>query len=131
MAKKGGFERQLPSEHLAERTKEQLADVERQEEAKRKEARALAAFDWFLKQENGRIVWSWLFNRCGYNKPVLMRMAGGDIAPLSTEAAAAQREVYRDLRKMILVPELLAAAEFEAEFEAEFGVVKKENEGEK
>ncbi len=116
MAKKGGFERTLPSEHQAARAKEQIADIERAEEAKRKEALVLAAFDWFLKQENGRVVWAWFFNRCGYNKPVLMRMAGGDIAPLSTEAAAAQREIYRDLRKMILSPELLAAAEFEAEF---------------
>ncbi len=119
MAKKGGFERTLPSQHEAERTKEQIADVERQEEAKRKEARVLAAFDWILKQENGRIVWSWLFARCGYNKAVLLRAAGGDVAPLSTECAAAQREVYRDLRKMILAPELLCAAEFEAEFGVE------------
>ncbi len=124
---KKGFDRQLPSEHLAERTKEQTADVERLEEAKRKEARVLAAFDWILKQENGRIVWAWLFNRCGYNKAVLLRAAGGDVAPLSTECAAAQREVYRDLRKMILVPDLLCAAEFEAEF----GIVKTEDKGEK
>jgi hypothetical protein len=128
MAKKGGtgFTRALPSEHLAARTKEQADDVVRQEEAKRKEARILAAFDWILKQENGRIVWAWLFARCGYNKAVLLRAAGGDVAPLSTECAAAQREVYRDLRKMIATPELLAAAEFEAEF----GVVRSK-EGEK
>lgn len=113
------FERELPSEHLAARAEEQVKDVERAEEAKRKEARILAAFDWFLKQENGRIVWAWLFGRCGYNKAVLLRTAGGDVAPLSTECAAAQREVYRDLRKMILAPELLAAAEFEAEFGVE------------
>lgn len=127
MAKKG-FDRTLPSEHERARQSLEKAAVERDEEIKRKEARKLAAFDWLLQQENGRIVWAWLFERCGYNKPVLMRMAGGDIAPVSTECAAAQREVYRDLRKMISAPELLAAAEFEAEF----GVAKsKKLEGEK
>jgi len=115
MAKKG-FVRELPSAHAAVRAQLDLDAAAREEERKRKAARVLAAFDWLLKQEDGRVVWGWLFDRCGYNKPVLMRIASGDVAPLSTECAAAQREVYRDLRKMISAPELLAQAEYEAEF---------------
>ena len=114
MAKKG-FVRTLPSQHEVERTQEQSNDLARAEEAKRQSARRLAAFDWLLKQENGRIVWAWLFDRCGYNKPTLMRMASGDVAPLSTECVSAQRQVYLDLRTMV-APELLAAAEYAAEF---------------
>lgn len=115
MPAKKGFERTLPSDHETERLEHERAEQERGREARRQEARKLAAFDWLLKQENGRIVWAWLFDRCGYNKPVLMKMAGGDIAPISTECAAAQREIYRDLRRMV-PPELLAQAEYEAEF---------------
>ncbi len=86
------------------------------EEYRRKEARVRTAFDDLLKSEGGRLVWGWIFDRCGYNKAILLRAAGGDVAPISTECAAAQREVYRDLRKMISAPELLAQAEYEAEF---------------
>lgn len=127
MAGKKGFVRELPSVHAAAKSQAQIDQAKRDEEAARKKARVLAAFDWLLKQEDGRIVWGWLFERCGYNKPVLMRMAGGDVAPLSTECAAAQREVYRDLRKMISAPELLA----QAEYEAEFGVKPVQDKGEK
>ena len=109
-------DRPLPSQHEdARKAGEQMA-LDREEEKKRQEARILAAFDWMLKQENGRLVWAWFFNRCGYNKTALLRMASGDVAPLSTECLAAQREVYLAARKMISAPELLAAAEFEAEF---------------
>lgn len=127
MAKKG-FVRSLPSEHEKDRAQQEIDDLARAGEARRQEARKLAAFDWLLKHENGRIVWGWLFDRCGYNKPVLMRMAGGDIAPLSTEAAAAQREVYRDARRLV-PPDLLS----QAEYEAEFGVkpIKNEKKGDK
>lgn len=126
MAKKMGADRQLPSQHEKERAQREIEDLARATEARRQETRRLAAFDWMLKQENGRVVWAWLFDRCGYNKPVLMRMAGGDIAPLSTEAAAAQREVYRDMRRLVS-PELLA----QAEYEAEFGVKQTDKKGEK
>lgn len=128
MAKKG-LDRSLPSAHAAVRTQLDLDRAVQDEERRRKAARLLMAFDSLLKTEDGRIVWGWFFDRCGYNKPVLMRVAGGDVAPLSTECAAAQREVYRDARKMISAPELLA----QAEYEAEFGVkpVKTETKGEK
>lgn len=126
MAKKG-FERQLPSEHADEAAKTAATYDAMKEERMRKVARVLQAFDALLKTEDGRIVWGWLFDRCGYNKPILLRTAGGDVAPISTECAAAQREVYRDLRKMISAPELLA----QAEYEAEFGVKPQTDKGEK
>ena len=77
------------------------------------------AFDWLLKQENGRIVWAKIFDLCGYNKSSLSYFAGGDVAPLKTDCKEAQRLIYMELRKMVS-PDLLA----KAEFEAEFGVVK-------
>lgn len=107
--------RELPSEHEANRARN-AADVARErEEAQRQAARLRAAVDALLKTEEGRLVWGWFFERCGYNKPVLMRLAGGDVAPLSTEALAAQREVYVAARKLA-TPELLARAEYETEF---------------
>ncbi len=118
------FERALPSQHEDARKAGEKAALNCEEEMRRKEARVLAAFDWLLKQEDGRIVWAWFFNRCGYNKTALLRLASGDVAPLSTECLAAQREVYLAARKMISAPELLCAAEFEAEF----GVVLKKDE---
>jgi len=110
------FERPLPSD--AQKDNEALIAKHQaeKEEAIAREARVRAAFDWILQQENGRIVWAWLFERCGWAKPVLMRTAGGDVAPLSTECLAAQREVYREMRKMVPTPEFLAAVEFMAEF---------------
>lgn len=131
MAKKGGFVRRLPSAHMADTANIEAAMVAQNEEKRRKEARVLAAFDWLLKQENGRVVWGWLFSRCGYNKPVLMRVAGGDVAPLSTDCAAAQREVYREMRLMISAPELLAQAEYEAEFGVKPAPVNEDKKGEK
>ena len=113
---KSRYERPLPSEAKEEKSIGAIEDELIVEDAKRRESRKRMAFHWLLQQENGRIVWAWLFERCGYNKPVLMRAAGGDVAPLSTECLAAQREVYRELRKMISSPDLLAAAEYEAEF---------------
>lgn len=116
MAFKKAPGRDIPSNHEAVRLALEADKRKQDEERNRKAARVLAAFDWILKQEDGRIVWGWLFERCGYNKAILLRAAGGDVAPISTECAAAQREVYRDLRKMISAPELLAQAEYEAEF---------------
>ena len=118
------FERALPSQHEDARKAGEKMALDREEEIRRKEARVLAAFDWLLKQEDGRLVWAWFFNRCGYNKTALLRLASGDVAVLSTECLAAQREVYLAARKMISAPELLAAAEFEAEF----GIVLKKDE---
>jgi hypothetical protein len=105
----------LPSEHEADRLKVQEFAAAQEDLAKREEARLCGAVDEVLKNPQLRPLWSFLFKRCHYAGPVLMRMAGGDIAPISTEVAAAQREVYRDLRKMA-APELLNKAEFEAEF---------------
>lgn len=109
------FERPLPSDHQKDREAAAKLAQDREEARKREEARVLAAFDFMAKNEHGRVVWKWLFERCGYNKPVLMRQAGGDIAPLSTECMAAIREVYRDVRKLV-GPEVLASVELEAEF---------------
>lgn len=119
--------KQLPSEHQAERIKAEQEINKAIEERQRQEARERAAFDWLLKQENGRIVWGVIFRLCGYNKPSLSFFAAGDVAPLKTECKDAQRIVYLELRKMV-PPELLA----QAEYEAEFGVKPQTNEkGEK
>jgi hypothetical protein len=112
---KGEFRRPLPSQRAAERLIEAGEAQAAEEAGRRKEARLLRAFDWLLRQENGRLVWAWLFDRCGYNKPGLLRLPGGDVAALSTECVAAQREIYRELRKKV-PPELLAKVEYEAEF---------------
>ena len=57
----------------------------------------------------------------------IAQAAGGDVAPLSTECLAAQREIYREMRKMVLTPEFLTAVEHFAEF----GSVVKTDKGEK
>lgn len=106
-----------PSDHLLARERAAQDDVLQKEAAKRREDRLRAAFDWLLRQENGRLVAGWLFDRCGYNRPTLMRRSSdGEVATLSTECLSAQRQVYLDFRKMVSAPELLAAAEYEAEF---------------
>lgn len=107
----------LPSSHEKDRLRKEQTEQEQALARRRRDARERQAFDWLLKQENGRIFWAWFFRRCGYNKTILMRLSGGDVAPLSTEALAAIREVYLDARKMIESPEVLSKAEFEAEFE--------------
>lgn len=107
--------KQLPSEHEAAR-KQAEQDINKAiEDRQRQEARERAAFDWLLKQENGRIVWSVIFRLCGYNKPSLSFFSSGDVAPMKTECKDAQRVVYLELRKMV-PPELLSQAEYEAEF---------------
>jgi len=107
--------RQLPSDHEKERVDAEKAEQLQREARQRKAAQLRQAVDWMLRDERGRLVWAWLFDRCGYNKPILMRAAGGDVLPLSTEALAAIREVYRDARKLAL-PDILARTEYEAEF---------------
>lgn len=107
--------RPLPSEHETARMTQQVSEQTRREEEARQTARLRNAFDWLLKQENGRLVWAWLFLRCGYNKSILAYFTHGDVAPIKTEVLAAVRELYLDLRKLV-PPELLAKAEYEAEF---------------
>lgn len=74
------------------------------------------AVDVVLSTEEGRLLWAYLFNDCGYNRSVLrISRTTGDLAPLSTEAAAAQRDVYVRLRNLPTHRDLLTAAEELAE----------------
>lgn len=119
MAKGEGFARSLPSEHEAQRAQDAKAMREAAEKRQAEEARVLQAFEKVLRTEEGKVVWKWLFDRCGYNKTTLMRTAGGDVAPLSTECLSAVRNVYLDARKMPNRETLMIAEMF-----AEFGDVK-------
>lgn len=104
-----------PAEHQAQRERAEEAEREAQQRAQDEAARVRRAVARILDTDDGRVFWKLLFDRCGWVKPVLMRgTVGGDISPVSTEAAAAQREVYRELRKLA-PPDLLARAEFFAE----------------
>lgn len=107
--------RLLPSEHEAARTDREKEQADAVDAKQRAEVRLRAVVDSFLKSEEGRLLWAHIFNLCGYSKSSLTRMAGGDIAPMSTECKEAQRLVYIELRKLA-TPELLSSAEFFAEF---------------
>ena len=109
------MKRQLPSQHEATRLTQESGERAAAEARQREAGRVRQAFDWLLKQENGRIVWAKIFDLCGYNKSSLSYFAGGDVAPLKTDCKEAQRLIYMELRKMVS-PDLLAKAEFEAEF---------------
>ena len=114
-APKEKFSRPLPSEHAAAASAAETARLAEAEEKRRKEGRLRQAFDWLLRQENGRLVWAKIFDLCGYNKSSLAYFAAGDVAPMKTECKEAQRLIYMDLRKLV-PPELLVEAEYEAEF---------------
>lgn len=69
------------------------------------------SFDKILVTEEGQIVWGFLYRVLGADRPVLrISRVTGDLAPLSTEAAAALRDVYTELRR-IPERELMLAAE--------------------
>lgn len=52
-----------------------------------------------LRTDEGKDLWAWLFHTCGYNRSSLrISRVTGDLAPLSIEAAAAQRDIYVELR---------------------------------
>ncbi len=73
------------------------------------------AFDKVLRTEEGQIVWGYLHNRLGWNSPVLrISRNTGDLAPLSTECAAALRDTYLEMRR-IPERELVVKAEELAE----------------
>ena len=73
------------------------------------------AFNKVLRTEEGQIVWGYLHEMLGWNKPVLrISRATGDLAPLSTEAAAALRDTYLEMRR-IPERELVIKAEEVAE----------------
>ncbi len=73
------------------------------------------AVDAVLRTEEGRTVWAALFRLCRYNQfSVRISRATGDLAPISTEAAAAQRDIYVEMRRWPS-RELLIAAENLAE----------------
>ncbi len=69
-----------------------------------------SAADAVLRTEAGRKLWGLLAKRLGYFQSTMVRVRGGDIAPLSTEALSAMRDVYLDFRTLPTY-ELLAAAE--------------------
>ena len=119
------FQRPLPSQHETDRLRRQTEAETEQDARKRRDNELRRAVDFLLKNDQGRIFWSYLFNICGYNKPSLTRFAGnGDVAPMSTECKDAQRLIYLELRKLA-TPELLAKMEFQAEFGAKEETSKK------
>lgn len=78
--------------------------------------------------ESGKKLLVWLIKRCGYNRSVLrVSRASDDIAPLSTEARAAERDVYGDLRLM-MTPEMRHAIELLSEKATPAPVVKPKEE---
>jgi len=108
------MKRPIPSEHQAVREagdKEQRALIEAAQEEKRALRRAT---DRVLDSEDGRILWRWIHNRCGWVKPSLAYFATGDVAPIKTESLAAIRDVYKDLRSLAS-PDLRVQAEDFAE----------------
>lgn len=73
------------------------------------------AFDKVLSTEEGQHVWGYLHRALGWDRPTLrISRVTGDLAPLSTEAAAALRDTYLEMRR-IPKRELVAAAEELAE----------------
>jgi len=76
------------------------------------------SIDAVLRTDDGKAVWAWLFHACGYNRSSLrISRVTGDLAPLSIEAAAAQRDIYVELRGLAS-PGLRAEAEELAEMPA-------------
>ena len=73
------------------------------------------AFDKMLSTEEGQTVWAYLHDRLGWVRPIIrISRSTGDLAPLSTEAAAALRDTYLEMRR-IPKRDLVAAAEERAE----------------
>lgn len=73
------------------------------------------AFDKVLSTDEGQLVWGYLHERLGWVRPIIrISRTTGDLAPLSTEAAAALRDTYLEMRR-IPKRELVAAAEERAE----------------
>jgi hypothetical protein len=73
------------------------------------------AFSKVLRSEEGQIFWAYLHEVMGADRPVLrISRVTGDLAPLSTEAAAALRDTYTEMRR-IPERELMLAAETLAE----------------
>lgn len=69
------------------------------------------AFDKILSTEEGQIVWGYLHGSLGWTRPIIrISRATGDLAPLSTEAAAALRDTYLEMRRLPR-RDLVAAAE--------------------
>ena len=103
-----------PSEHSEQRE----VDVKAQKalvEARKEEMLALRrAVNRVLDSDDGRILWRWLFNRCGFVKPALAYFVAGDVAPMKTECLAAIRDLYLDLRALAS-PDLRVKAEDFAE----------------
>lgn len=69
------------------------------------------AFDKVLSTDEGQLVWGYLHGTLGWTRPIIrISRVTGDLAPLSTEAAAALRDTYLEMRR-IPKRELVAAAE--------------------
>ena len=109
------MKRFTPTEHESLRLKQEAQTKIDAEKRKREEDSLHRAFDAILKTDSGRLVWRWFSQRCNWTGPILMR-SSTDVAPLTTECVAAQREVYRDARRLVSRELLVRAEEF-----AEFG----------
>lgn len=59
------------------------------------------AFNKVLRTEEGQIFWAYLHEKLGWNTPILhVSRVTGDLAPISTEAAAALRDTYLEMRRI-------------------------------
>lgn len=66
-----------------------------------------------LRTEEGQHFWAYLHRVLGADRPVLrISRVTGDLAPLSTEAAAALRDTYLEMRRIPERDPMLAAETF-------------------
>lgn len=105
----------VPSEHQDQREVAAAAEKEKREKQAAEAAALKRAVNRVLDSEDGRVLWRWIFDECGWVRPALSQgQVGGDLAPLRTECLAALRDFYRRLRALA-DPDLRVAAEDFAE----------------
>jgi len=70
------------------------------------------AFAAVAETDAGRVVLAHLAVRCGFFDGGLLRLTTGEVAPLATEAKAAQRVIWAELRQLLPVAQRHAIEEF-------------------
>jgi hypothetical protein len=114
-----------PVEHELERKHFEAEQKALTQQKKEEEIAIKRAVNRVIDSEDGKLLWRWIFNRCGWTKPALSQgQTGGDLAPLRTECLAALRDFYRELR-------MLASADLRVKAEdfAENGTVAENKKG--
>lgn len=85
--------------HSEERAAKAARVAETMERRKREEARIRVAVDQILKTEAGRILFSYLFHLCGYNRSsIAVDPVSGEVQTVATQHNEAMRLVYLKLR---------------------------------